>query len=240
MKGLSHHKDCFMMQDEKGQSWIYLPEHLLSRFDIPSPIEAKEAVIDWKAQSAQYSPYFKKNRIKIPLKDFLPKSKKNLWLRPGPGFGDLSHPTTQLMLQLMPQNVIRKKILDIGCGNGILSLASILFGAIKATGIDIDEKALYQAKSNARLNTLETQTCFSLPKLLCIQSIDVFLMNMIRSEQEKAWEALPLKLQKGSIGIVSGILEKEHDLFLRQTEKLGWKAKKTQQLEEWLAYIFET
>ncbi len=83
--------------------------------------------------------------------------KKTLLLKPGPGFGDLSHPTTSLMLKLMKLNLASMQagaVLDVGSGSGILALAASLLGSGDVAGIDIDREANRHARKNARLNCL--------------------------------------------------------------------------------------
>ena len=72
---------------------------------------------------------------------------------PGSSFGTGRHHTTKLCLESL-ENVIRggEKILDIGCGSGILSIACLLLGANKATGVDIDENSVRIAIENALEN----------------------------------------------------------------------------------------
>jgi ribosomal protein L11 methyltransferase len=61
---------------------------------------------------------------------------------PGMAFGTGTHPTTQLCMELMESQIEEgQTVLDIGCGSGILSVAALKLGAVKAYGIDIDQKS---------------------------------------------------------------------------------------------------
>ena len=53
------------------------------------------------------------------------------------------------------------RLLDVGCGSGILSLAGVLFGCSRAVGIDVDRLAVWVARVNARLNQLSKQSTFA-------------------------------------------------------------------------------
>lgn len=76
-----------------------------------------------------------------------------LYLEPGMAFGTGTHSTTCLCMEVL-ENYISEdtEVLDVGCGSGILALSALLLGAKKATGIDIDEKAVKTARENAKRN----------------------------------------------------------------------------------------
>jgi ribosomal protein L11 methyltransferase len=72
-------------------------------------------------------------------------------------FGSGLHPTTALCLEAVEDaatNTAPSSMLDVGIGSGVLSLAALILGIPRATGVDIDESALRAAAENARLNTL--------------------------------------------------------------------------------------
>ena len=179
-------------------------------------------MIDWTQQWKLHAPNFKGNFAYVKLKENL-----SFRLKPGPGFGDLSHPTTKLMLEMLPEK-IKGTVIDIGCGSGILSLAAKLLGAEEVIGIDIDEEAIEHANENAELNGLN---CFFGKELPHTPKNPLILMNMISSEQKLAWKALPTF--KSYRLIVSGcpVDEKEP----HQNGALIQKAV----LDGWKGYVFE-
>ncbi len=74
-------------------------------------------------------------------------------IEPGLAFGTGSHPTTKLCLETLEKYVKENStVLDIGCGSGILSIASLLLGAKSAFGVDIDKLAVKTALENAEKN----------------------------------------------------------------------------------------
>ncbi|MYA77431.1 MAG: 50S ribosomal protein L11 methyltransferase [Gemmatimonadetes bacterium] len=74
-------------------------------------------------------------------------------INPGTGFGTGSHETTQLCLRQLEKRIRPgDRVLDVGSGSGVLSIAAVLLGASRATGIDIDPETLGNARENARLN----------------------------------------------------------------------------------------
>lgn len=75
---------------------------------------------------------------------------------PGMAFGTGTHETTSMCINQIEKNLKSgDKVIDIGCGSGILSMASVLLGAEKATGVDLDPVAVRVALENVELNNLQ-------------------------------------------------------------------------------------
>lgn len=87
----------------------------------------------------------------------------SLVLDPGQAFGTGLHPTTHLCLILLAQRLAERpagRILDVGCGSGILSLAALKLGLDTAVGVDIDAQAIGVAEGNAVRNNLQARAQF--------------------------------------------------------------------------------
>lgn len=198
-------------------------------------IEQKPGEIDWQAQWEQFAENFSEGKAQIDLSRF--GTAKTLLLLPGAGFGDLSHPTTDVMLQMMQGNVKDERILDLGTGSGILSLAALLMGAKEAIGIDIDEDALLHAKANAQLNHLETQVQFCKTVPPHLEKEQIGLLNMIFPEQKILQPATYNPYVK--LWIVSGILQQQKTAYLQQAKEWGWSPIQEHIREEWIGWILK-
>ena len=89
-----------------------------------------------------------------------PEGRTALYLNPGLTFGTGSHASTRLCLEWLEEFVRPGgRVLDLGCGSGILSVAALLLGAETALGVDIDPKAVDVAYENAALNGLGRDRC---------------------------------------------------------------------------------
>ena len=82
-------------------------------------------------------------------------------LNPGLTFGTGSHASTQLCLEGVEEPTVQPgdRVLDLGCGSGILAIAALRLGASHATGVDIDPKAVDVAYENAALNDIGRDRC---------------------------------------------------------------------------------
>ena len=188
--------------------------------------------VNWEEQWALFASDFHDGKAHIDLRPL--GGKQTLLLLPGPGFGDLSHPTTQLMLEMMQTHVLGESIFDIGTGSGILALAALLLGARSAVGIDIDEDALVHARKNGELNRLKARFCRAIPKKL---PSSVILINMIFSEQKvvRPWTLNSVAKR----WIVSGLLASQQDEYLAEASLWGWRVSSQHQRSEWLGWVFE-
>ena len=85
-----------------------------------------------------------------------PKGRLMMNIDPGLAFGTGKHETTQLCMEALERCVKGgEKVLDVGCGSGILGIAAVMLGTQSAFGVDIDEVAVRTANENAAVNHVE-------------------------------------------------------------------------------------
>lgn len=234
----------YMEEDPEKLSKIYIDapldqtmETLLDRFAFIEYVDQEElGKIDWQGQWAAHGLNFHDGHVHIDVPDAVSPAWKQLKLMPGAGFGDLSHPTTRLVLKMMQGYVSDKYVVDIGCGSGILALCAAALGAKHVYAIDIDEQALIHSQENAALNGMESKLSFYLPEnfQFAFDEPPVILMNMIMSEQQQAWNSLKLSRLQEGVCIVSGILTEQKQAYLNWISEKGWKLCEEQQEQEWL------
>lgn len=195
------------------------------------PFELPE--MDYAAEWEKHALYFVDGKVQVQV-----PGGKTIYLAPGAGFGDLSHPTTRLCLELMQGYVKGQTVIDIGCGSGVLALAALAEGAINAIGIDIDPKALRHAKQNAVLNHLDEKVLFCLPEdPMEIPSSVVIVMNMITSEQEVAWRSFIKGRKASGTLILSGILTEQKEAYALFAKNFGWSIIKVIEQDGWLGVV---
>jgi ribosomal protein L11 methyltransferase len=108
----------------------------------------------------------------------------NLRLDPGLAFGTGSHPSTRLcLLWLQARRLRTLRVLDYGCGSGILAIAAAKLGAQRVTGVDIDPLALVSSRENSRRNQVQADYTEpgSLPSAGPGSQFDVVIANILAS-----------------------------------------------------------
>lgn len=229
-----HISDQYIIKDISGEVLIGGMGHQIdTKSLITCQYVDQPQCISWTDQWSRFAKNFHNGLAHIHLDPY--SCRQTLLLLPGPGFGDLSHPSTHLMLEMMREKMNHQVIVDMGCGSGILALSALLMGAKKSYGIDIDLDALVHAQKNAILNHLEKKVRFSesVPKI-CGQN--VILINMILSEQKVAIRANPRLLQSKH-WMISGILESQKKEALAFFNELGLHTIEERKRGDWLGFV---
>ena len=159
------------------------------------------------------------------LKDFKPtRFGKRLWvcpvdadaptdaeviirLDPGLAFGTGTHATTALCLEKLDAvDVSGKRILDFGCGSGILAIGALLLGAESAMGYDIDEQAVIASRDNAQKNGVQDRLDATTDIRTVGDGYDVVLANILAGPLMDLAEDIVSRLRPGGTIALSGIL----------------------------------
>ncbi|MDO4460235.1 MAG: 50S ribosomal protein L11 methyltransferase [Clostridia bacterium] len=158
-------------------------------------------------------------------------------LEPGLAFGTGTHETTRLCMELLEDYVKEgDSVLDMGCGSGILSVASILVGADSAVGVDIDPLAVKTAVENAEINGVAekfTGICGNLTEKVT-GKFNVVLANIVADIIVILSKDAPNFMYDDTVYIMSGIIDTRendvldaikdtYDIIERRTEN-GWVA----------------
>jgi ribosomal protein L11 methyltransferase len=130
-------------------------------------------------------------------------------LDPGLAFGTGTHPTTALCLQWLDAHALRgKRVIDYGCGSGILAIAALKLGAASAVGVDIDPQALLASRDNAERNDVSSALTLKLSDHE-LQPAEIVIANILAGPLETLAPRLAeLTLLHGHI-ILSGVLTEQ-------------------------------
>ncbi|MGB5286326.1 MAG: 50S ribosomal protein L11 methyltransferase [Polyangiales bacterium] len=139
-----------------------------------------------------------------------------LTIDPENAFGSGDHETTRLVLQVLDQRVTGgERVLDVGCGSGVLSIAALRLGAASARATDIEEDAVVVAKRNAELNGVSASMQVSTQPLAEIDGVyDIVLANIETRVLVNMPKDLQARLAPAGVLILSGILRGERDALL--------------------------
>jgi ribosomal protein L11 methyltransferase len=134
-------------------------------------------------------------------------------LDPGLAFGTGTHQTTALCLRWLDgQALAGKRLLDFGCGSGILAIAALKLGAAAATAIDIDPQAITATRSNALLNGVDQQ--LSAVTERPDGTFDIVLANILAAPLIEYAEWLSGRVPRGGALVLSGILAHQVEAVL--------------------------
>ena len=170
---------------------------------------AEVAEQDWvRLTQAQFEPIRINERLWIvPSWHEAPDAAAiNLVLDPGLAFGTGSHPTTKLCLDWLVMQVRDgDRVLDYGCGSGILALAAAKLGAAEVLGVDIDGRALDAAADNAVRNGVALRIAHSKEHLT--EDFDIVVANILTNPLCVLAPLLAARVAIGGRLVLSGILE---------------------------------
>ena len=165
---------------------------------------------DWvRATQAQFRPQCIAGRIWIvPSWHEAPGEGVVLRLDPGLAFGTGSHPSTRLVLAwLAGMPLAGRRVLDYGCGSGILAIAAAKLGAAQVDAVDLDADALAATGDNARANDVLVRACT--PERLPPGDYDIVVANILAQPLLVLEPLLAARARRGAPLALSGILESQ-------------------------------
>jgi ribosomal protein L11 methyltransferase len=167
-----------------------------------------------------------------------PEGRTRLAIEPRMAFGTGSHASTHLvLLELEEHPPTGLKVLDIGTGSGVLSLASEVLGALWTVGFDIDTQAVFVARDAVADQTFECSPAYFAGPLGALGGacFDLVLCNMLSSEFGPLLESIRAVMDGGSEAVFSGILTDEQAAVEKALRRAGFAILGVRLLDEWLA-----
>ena len=165
---------------------------------------------------------------------------------PGSAFGTGSHPTTRLCLEAIEQLADERggslgpiRVADLGCGSGILGIASLLEGAGSVAAADTDSLAVRATRDNAVVSGFAEQfqvdlgSIERLAELLEGRPADLLLCNILAPVIEALCPAFDTVLAPEGLGLLSGLLVSQAPRVQQVLAEQGWSAELSAQQSQW-------
>ena len=263
LKNRENSVTCYLPDNEQGdQMLIELKAELkaLKARDTEGRfgrLEIRENTVkeeDWANNWKQYFHPFPvgQNLLVMPSWEQLdvPTPREIILIDPESSFGTGQHETTRMCLELLDGRVCEgDKMLDLGCGSGILSVASAKLGASHVTCVDIDENSVKIAKQNLEKNNISadkfTVKCGNICDDAALRDslgggYDVVCANIVADVLIAMSDYFMSFLDDDGVLIVSGIIKERADEVFRVLKSKGLKMVGMREREDWLAAMYAT
>lgn len=221
-------RDLYNIDQEYTQT-ISITEH-----------EEKDLIKTWE-QNVSTVEVGQKFIIKTPTERALTVDKRiEIVLDPSAAFGDGTHETTQLCLEMLGTNISHNsEVIDIGTGTGVLAIAAAKLGAKNVLATDLNEGAVSQARRNAELNNVyiivkkrdllngDSVADFK-PNLIVANILGSVIFDLILDVSRL--------LRNDGLFIASGIIIEEKDSIYKQLNEHGFEIEKELNNNGWVAF----
>ena len=157
-----------------------------------------------------------------------------LRLDPGLAFGTGTHPTTHLCLEWVDQHDFEaQKVVDYGCGSGVLGISAAIKGARTVICVDNDPQALAATRDNALRNGVQHIVEHRAPEQFDVRTADVVLANILAGPLIGLAPRLRSALRPGGALVLSGILEEQVE-ELEEAYSAGFSDLQMKTMDGWV------
>jgi ribosomal protein L11 methyltransferase len=190
--------------------------------------------------------------VKPPWITLKPRDMIIIDIDPGMAFGTGTHPTTRLCLRALEKALtgvydlpLRGKrtphsVLDVGMGSGILSIAAVKLGARHVMGIDVDQRAIDNARENIRINRLRGKVRMRKTTISQIgEQFDLIVANIDAKTMVEMKFSLMDRVAAGGTLILSGVLEGEVDLVRKLFPDGPFTMVELSQEDDWACVVLK-
>ena len=222
---------------------------------LPAPTYKNIADQNWmEAWKEHYKPIPIGKRLMIvpAWMDSPEPSRIPIKIDPGMAFGTGTHPTTQLCLELIEKAILENRnsnneyrVIDVGCGSGILSIAALKLGATSALGVDIDIESVRNSRENADKNDIGAEFIIGQGSVAEVKagqfafaSAPLVVANILAPVIVRLFDAgLSDLAETGGAVILSGILSEQAQKVIEAAQAKGLVLTERRQMGDWVALI---
>ncbi len=192
---------------------------------------------------SNFEPIFIKDKVYVRA-NFHPEKKEiphEIIINPKMAFGTGHHQTTAMMLEhLLESELIGKKVLDMGCGTGILAIMASKLGAKEVLAIDNDSICYESTLENSKLNNIQNiKAAIGSKEDIPTEKFDVILANINRNILIDQMQVYSSVLNNDGIIFFSGFYESpDLDIIMEEARKYNFKYLHHKKLSNWVAAKF--
>lgn len=212
--------------------------------------ESQTEDVDWVNNWKQYFHQFYIDDIlvipsweNVEAKD---SDKMVIHIDPGTAFGTGMHETTQLCIRQIRKHVTPEtKILDVGCGSGILGMLALKFGAAYSVGTDLDPCAIDATHENMEVNGIAKDQYEvmigniiddeEIQKKVGIEGYDIVAANILAPVLVELTPVIVNQLKPGGVYITSGIIDDKEETVVEAVKKAGLEVLEVTYQGEWVS-----
>ena len=211
-----------------------------------SQTEDKDWINNWKEYFHQFS--VDDILIKPSWEDVKPEDQGKLLIQidPGTAFGTGMHETTQLCIRQIRKYVTEQtRILDVGCGSGILGMLALKFGAAYSVGTDLDPCAVEATHENMQVNGIRPDqyevmigNIINDPEIqdkVGYEKYDIVAANILADVLVELTPVIVSRLKPGGIYITSGIIDDKEQTVVEAVERAGLEVLEVTYQGEWVS-----
>ncbi len=170
------------------------------------------------------------------------KNKLVIEIDPKMSFGTGEHQTTKIMVGFLEKYLVgNERILDVGSGTAILSIAAVKLGAKSAVAFDIDEWSFFNGKENVERNGLIEKIDVRLGEIGSISEtdFDIVLANINTHIIQSIKNELFAKVREKGKLFLSGLLIKDEEKLIKAFTSMGLKHIESKQIDDWSGLFFK-
>lgn len=212
--------------------------------------ESQTEDVDWMNNWKQYFHQFYVDDILIipSWEDVKPEDSDKLVIHidPGTAFGTGMHETTQLCIRQLRKYVTSEtRILDVGCGSGILGMLALKFGAVYSVGTDLDPCAIDATHENMEVNGIaQDQYEVMIGNIINDKAVqnkagylkyDIVVANILADVLTDLTPVIVNQMKKGGIYITSGIIDDKEKTVVEAVENAGLEVLEVTYQGEWVS-----
>lgn len=227
---------------EEISQWMDIGEGTITA----SETEDKDWINNWKEFFHQF--YVDNILIKPSWEEVKPEDQEKLLIQidPGTAFGTGMHETTQLCIRQLKKYVTPEtKLLDVGCGSGILSIVALKLGAQSAVGTDLDPCAITATEENTEVNGIPKEkfqvmigNIIDDPKVqdqVGYDQYDIVVANILADVLVPLTPVIVHQMKKGALYITSGIIDNKEETVVEAVKAAGLEVLEVTYQGEWVS-----